>query len=182
MRAWVVMRCVAHHLNSNLPYDGWKYNFRSSKLTPELYMKNVHLRLQYGFHHVEREFPTDNDLIKFWYPLFRLSYAKVDMAVRFGRTHYAQMKHFIKYIETKLPDEEEPTFTIDANGLPSIYNRSKKSMEEYFLVVAMFLKFPSLNKLVFNDPLNIYSTWLEQVHIDRRFISLYISKDLVCSH
>lgn len=178
--AWAVMRCMMYHLNKNIPYDGWKYNFRSSKLTTEKYLQDVNKGQQYGYAMLERVCPEHVDLIKFWYPLFRFSYSKPEFAIRNAKIQYKEMQRIVKYVEERLPDEELPDLSIGINGLPNVYNRSKRSFEQYFLIVGVFLKFPQLNTMAIQDPLGIYSGWLEQLNIDKKFLSLYITKDLVC--
>lgn len=180
-RACEVYKCMSLHFNPMNPYDGWKYNFKNKNFTEKTFL-SVNKGDQYRFSDIEKKNPDDVSLIKYWYPLFRISgylanknpFSYVSKNLKMFNEAYAMYDEMISK-ETEgmsIDDVIAYYMKININGMPAIYNQTKKDDLCGFIKASLvFLKFPALNNIVCNN--YVYEAWKEKIDIDKRFVSLY---------
>lgn len=176
-RALEVYQALYFHMLPANPYDGFKYNFRLKKCAD---VTSLPRQNSMGFSMVERD-NTDNvtALLKVFYPLFAMNkYApKLKSSTFFidVRTSQKQFQLMLEGIKERLADYEEPPMEMGMGGLPRIYYMATAtSVENYFLVVALFLKFPALNSITCSDPLGLYAEFKTKLDLHKRLFSLYM--------
>lgn len=179
LKPFETRRCLQYHLTSDIPYDGWKYNFKSSKITLEKYLQQIKGG-KWAYMQLEKEFPTKNDQLMFWYPFCRMvKYAVPGADVKVARKSYLAMQDTMKKVIARVRKKQftaESLAVITAQQVPAVYELGADVFsEDYFLAVTLFLVFPQLNSVTSNEPF-VYDEWKKQVDLDKPFVSLYVSK------
>lgn len=181
--AWETMKCVQAHVHPKIPYDGFKYSFKSSIYNAEKFLEKVGKTAKHPFVMLEREYPTKMEMIKFWWPAYRDGYVPDNMAIKIARAKYKLfMIDILPKVEASLKNncfDVDKLSKMQDNSMPGIYNfGAMGDVSYYYVAVALFMKFPELNTVTSNDPF-IYADWKAQVDKDKQFLSLYLDNSLL---
>ena len=93
LKAYQIYCGLTNHFRPGSSYDGWKYGFKT-RVTEETFNKK---NSKWQFIKIERDFPTDLELIKYMAPAFlKIGYINPTHA---GRTLKTQHKLFLEDID-----------------------------------------------------------------------------------
>jgi hypothetical protein len=173
MLAFEVFQAMQLHFMKK-GYDGWKYGFRKKIKTDEIPFK-------WQFAAIEREYPTVNELVKFYYPTFLNGSFKPKIASI--RPNHKAFIMKLEHIKIDFPEALARFRDFkDLHGqgvvLPRLYEEYQNNKIDYETIVVMFLVIPTLNKVVSNEPF-VYEKFKAKVDFDKRFFSMYLSVDTI---
>lgn len=167
------------HFNKS-PYDGWKYGFKT-RVNKDKFDADKALTFQ--FTAIERDYPTINEQLMYFYPAFNeFKYINVKN-IRVIRTHYLSFKKRIDNLEETFSTEltkavknmKNVLDILDNSGtMPTIFNLYDSKQLSYDSIIILFLIIPELNNIVSKEPF-LFDSWKSKIHFDMKFYSLFIA-------